>query len=66
GEAVSPQRCPKEGSPSRAISKQVVKTTNCGKTREVAFTSWEVWQAEGAIGQGTSGTTTGRGALDGS
>uniref|UniRef100_M1DHU0 Uncharacterized protein n=1 Tax=Solanum tuberosum TaxID=4113 RepID=M1DHU0_SOLTU len=66
GEAVSSQGCPKEGSPSRATSRLVLMTMDSGNARGVAFTTWEVWQVEGATGQGTTGTTMGRGALDGS
>ncbi|WMV54507.1 hypothetical protein MTR67_047892 [Solanum verrucosum] len=41
-------------------------TTDHGKARGVALASWEKCQVEGATGQGTTGTTTSRGALDGS
>ncbi|WMV50356.1 hypothetical protein MTR67_043741 [Solanum verrucosum] len=62
GEAVCPQKCPSQGSPSRATARLVVKITDLGKARGVALASWETCQVGGATGQGT----TGRGALDGS
>ncbi|WMV24077.1 hypothetical protein MTR67_017462 [Solanum verrucosum] len=45
GKAVAHQGCPKVGSPSRATSQPVVKTTALGKARGVAFTSW--WPSQG-------------------
>ncbi|WMV29240.1 hypothetical protein MTR67_022625 [Solanum verrucosum] len=50
-------KLPKKGSPSRATSRLVVKTTDRGKACGVAFTSWEDLQVEEDTGQGTMGTT---------
>ncbi|WMV08810.1 hypothetical protein MTR67_002195 [Solanum verrucosum] len=61
-----PQKCPSQRFPSRATSQLVVMTTDHGKARGVALDSWENCQVGGATGKGTTGTTTGRGALDGS
>ncbi|WMV59214.1 hypothetical protein MTR67_052599 [Solanum verrucosum] len=58
-------KMPKEGSPSRATSRLVVKTTDRGKAHGVAFTLWEACQVGEATGQGTTGTTTSRGAWEG-
>uniref|UniRef100_M1DFD1 Uncharacterized protein n=1 Tax=Solanum tuberosum TaxID=4113 RepID=M1DFD1_SOLTU len=49
-----------------ATSRLVVKTTDSGKARGVAFTTWGLAKSREPIDQGTSGTTTRRGALDGS
>uniref|UniRef100_M1DB74 Uncharacterized protein n=1 Tax=Solanum tuberosum TaxID=4113 RepID=M1DB74_SOLTU len=66
GEAVCSQKCPSQGFPSQATSRFVVMTTDCGKARGVVLASWETCQVGGATGQGTTGTTTDCGALDGS
>ncbi|KAG5590059.1 hypothetical protein H5410_040573 [Solanum commersonii] len=66
GEAVSPLSLPQEGSPSRATLRLVVRTTSRGKACGVSFTLWGWYQGSIATGQGTMGTFTGRGALDGS
>ncbi|WMV09040.1 hypothetical protein MTR67_002425 [Solanum verrucosum] len=58
-------RLPRKGSPSQATSQLVVKTTDRGKARGVALASWEACQVGEATGQGTTGTTMSRGALDG-
>ncbi|WMV50355.1 hypothetical protein MTR67_043740 [Solanum verrucosum] len=39
---------------------------DCGKTHGVALASWDTCQVGGATGQGTTDTTTGPVALDGS
>ncbi|WMV33797.1 hypothetical protein MTR67_027182, partial [Solanum verrucosum] len=41
-------RLPKGGSPSRATSRLVVKATDRGKARGIAFTTWEPCQVEEA------------------
>ncbi|WMV45301.1 hypothetical protein MTR67_038686 [Solanum verrucosum] len=66
GEAVASQMLPQKGSPSRATSRLVVKTTARGKARGVSFTLCGVFQVNIATGQGTTGTFTACGALDGS
>ncbi|WMV49841.1 hypothetical protein MTR67_043226 [Solanum verrucosum] len=40
-------------------------TTDRGKARGAALASWEAFQVRRATGQGTTGTTTSRGAIDG-
>ncbi|WMV58656.1 hypothetical protein MTR67_052041 [Solanum verrucosum] len=56
---------PSKGSPSRATSRLVVKTTDRGKARGVALASWGLVKLGEVTGQGTTGTTTSCGALDG-
>uniref|UniRef100_M1DZE6 Uncharacterized protein n=1 Tax=Solanum tuberosum TaxID=4113 RepID=M1DZE6_SOLTU len=64
GEAVCPQNCPSQGSPPRATSWIVVMTTDHGKAHGVSLASWDMCQVRRSPGQGTTGTTTSRGALD--